>query len=94
MKQHKLKDLIKYAASSRDRRIYEKVWKLGQQQERLLKQIDQPVWRSFNGEVHTPNTLDNNYLLNLIKFLQRQRETDSHFFKCAVLEACKRGLIP
>lgn len=92
--EHTLDDLLQHITNPRDRRIYRKVWELGEKQKKLLAEVQQPVWRSFDGSVRTPQQMDNGHLLNAIRMQQRRCETDKPIFAAMVLEAAKRCLIP
>jgi hypothetical protein len=61
-------------ASPADRFWYQVVWRLGTLQEIIFRErIKEPVWRSYNGTVHTPRTMADGHLYNMVQLCLRRQ---------------------
>lgn len=86
-------DFARDTTSKSDAFWYRIVWLLGTLQGWVLDRcIKQPVWRSFDGTVHTPRSMTDGHLLNSIRFCERNNEEVQPTYNALRAEAKRRNL--
>ena len=85
------RELVRSAATRWDAFWYSVVWWLGSLQALVLRHcVRQPLWRSSNGVVRTPQMMTSEHLANAILYCQRKDETGEPIYAALVAEAQRR----